>query len=208
MEGWKRLLLENKAWAQDRASRPREAGESREAKDPDFMWIGCSCDRVPAQQITGAGPGELFVHSNVANLVIHTDPSLAASLELGIRVKKIEHIIVCGRHNCCGIRAAMDRKPAGMASAWFAHLRDIWYDHKDELGMHDEEAAERRLVELNVLRQVKNLAKTEMVQRAWAEGLPLSLHGWVFDHADDLIQPLVKVDAETPLDDIFRYRDL
>lgn len=201
MEGWKRLLLENKAWAQDRASRPREA---QEAERPGFLWIGCSDSRVPAEQLTGSGPGELYVHRNVSNLVVHTDPNLGAVLEYGLHTLGIEHVIVCGHHDCHGIRAALQRGQSGMLNPWLCHVRDIWYAHRDELGMLDAEAAERRLVELNVLQQVQHLARSEVVQRAWQKGESPSLHGWVYDHHDDLIKPLVKVDARTPLDDVYR----
>lgn len=203
MEPWKRLLLENKAWAQDRASRPREA---EEAERPSFLWIGASDARVPAQELTGAGPGELIVHRNVANLVVHTDASIAAVLELAVGKIGVEHVIVCGHHDCAGIRAAIDRQPAGRLDPWLAHVRDIWYAHKDELGMHDAETAERRLVELNVLQQVQNLARSEIVQRTWAEANYPTLHGWVFDHNTDLVTPLVKVDpGSMQLDDIFKF---
>ncbi|MEM6929494.1 MAG: carbonic anhydrase, partial [Myxococcota bacterium] len=158
MEAWKRLLLENKAWAQDRASRPREADE---VEKPSFLWIGPSDARVPAEQITGAGPGELIVHRNVANLVLHTDPNVSAVIELAVRMIGVEHVIVCGHHDCHGIRAAMEREPSGMLNPWLAHVRDTWYAHRDELRMHDAVGAERRLVELNVFQQVQNLTRTE-----------------------------------------------
>ena len=202
MEGWKRLLLENKAWAQDRASRPKTG----EAPVPDFLWIGCSDSRVPAERITGVGAGELFVHRNVANLVVPTDLNLAAVLECGIHQLGVAHVIVCGHHDCHGIRAALARRSLGMMNPWLSHVRDTWHAHKDELSLHDEASAERRLVELNVLQQVHNLSRTEIVQRAWAEHQRPTLHGWVYDHNDDLIRPLVKVEANTAIDDVFRFR--
>jgi carbonic anhydrase len=159
---------------------------------------------VPAEQITGASAGELFVHRNLANLVVHTDLNLLSVLECGVRTLKVEHIIVCGHYECHGVRAAMSRESYGLMSSWLNHIKDTWRAHKDELSLHDPEVAHRRLVELNVLQQVRNLARTEVVQRAWAtEGRP-TLHGWVYDPADYLIRPLVKVDAETPMDDLFK----
>jgi len=205
MEGYKRLLLENKAWAQARAS---HAPEAEEAEHPEFLWIGCSDARVPAEQLTGAGPGELFVHRNVANLVVATDANLAAVLECAVAEIGVPHVIVCGHHDCHGVRAAMSRTARGMLNPWLTQVRDTWQTHRSEIGMHEAVAAERRLVELNVLQQVQNLAKTEIVQRSWAEHRRPMLHGWVYDHADDLIKPLVKVDADTPLDEAYRFQGL
>ncbi len=202
MEAWKRLLLENKAWAQDRASRPPEA---EEVDRPTFLWIGCSSARVSPEKITGAGPGELIVHLNVANLVVHTDANLAAVVELAVRQLEVPHVIVCGDYESLGVRAAMAREPAGRLDPWLAHVRDVRYAHRDELGLHDPVAAERRLVELNVLQQVHNLARSEVVQRTWATEERPTLHGWVYDNADDLITQLVMVDRDMAVDEIFRF---
>ena len=203
MEGWKRLLLENKAWAQDRATRPREAPDAARA---EFLWIGSSDSLVPPEQTVGAGPGELIVHRNMANLVHATDMNLGGVLDYGVRQVGVEHVIICGHYDCHGIRLAMEREPCGRLDQWLAQVRETWYAHKDELGVLDADAARRRLVELNVLHQVHNLARSALVQRAWTDHQRPTLHGWVYNHADDLITPLVKIDANASIDDIFRYR--
>lgn len=202
MESWKRLLLENKAWAQDAGSHPPD-GDAESA--PEFLWIGCSDARVPAERITGSSPGELYVHRNLANLVVHTDVNLLSVLECGVRTLGVGHIIVCGHYQCHGVRAAMGQGVSGSMYSWLSHIGDVWREHKAELSLHDPDTAHRRLVELNVLEQVRNLARTEVVQRTWAEGegRPV-LHGWVYDPVDWRIRPLVKVDAGTPMDDLLR----
>ncbi|MCB9678309.1 MAG: carbonic anhydrase [Alphaproteobacteria bacterium] len=206
MDSWKRLLLENKAWAQDKAS---HTAEDRPGADkPEFLWIGCSDARVPAERLTGASSGELFVHRNVANLVVHTDVNLLAVLECAVGHIGVEHVVVCGHYECLGIRAAQSRETHGMMDAWLNHVKDTWRAHKDELDLHDEAAAHRRLVELNVMQQVRNLARTTVVQRAWKSAKRPTLHGWVYDPHDFLIRPLVRVDADTPLDAVHQLTSL
>ncbi len=202
MEGWKRLLLENKAWAQDRVSRARPEAES----NPQYLWIGCSDARVPAEQITGSSPGELYVHRNLANLVVHTDLNLLSVLESGVDMLGVKHVIVCGHYQCQGVRAALGRESRGLMNSWLNHIKDTWRQHKDELSLHEPEQAYQRLVELNVLQQVHNLSRTDVVQRAWAGGSRPTLHGWVYDPADCLIRPLVRVDASTSMDTLFQLR--
>ncbi|MEZ4322590.1 MAG: carbonic anhydrase [Myxococcota bacterium] len=202
MEPWKRLLLENKAWAQDAATQP--VSEASDGTSREFLWIGCSDARLPAAQMTGSTDGELFVHRNLGNLVVHTDLNLLAVLECAVTQGGVKHIIVCGHFGCQGVRSALDRQSHGHMDAWLNHIKDTWRTHKDELALHEPEAAQRRLVELNVLQQVNNLARTAIVQRTWAAEQRPMLHGWVFDPADRLIRPLVKVDRSTPLDDIHR----
>lgn len=207
MEPWKRLLLENKAWAQDRGSHANEEDPSTRC-DPEFLWIGCSDARVPAEQLTGSGPGELFVHRNLGNLVLHTDLNLMAVLECAVTTLDVAHIIVCGHYECHGMRAAQSRESHGMMNAWLNHIKDTWRAHEDELSLHDAPTAHRRLVELNVLQGVRNLAHTDVVQRAWATDARPTLHGWVYDPHSHLIEPLVRVDAQTPLDAIHRLSGL
>ncbi len=204
MEAWKRLLLENKAWAQDLGS---HAQSTEPVKNPEFMWIGCSDARVPAERLTGSSPGDLYVHRNVANLVVHTDMNLLSALECGVGYLGVRHVVVCGHYGCHGVRAAQSRHSYGMMNTWLNQIKDVWYDHRDELQMHDELQSHRRLVELNVIAQIRNLARTEIIQRTWnAEQRP-TLHGWVFEPQTHLIKPLVKVDANSSLDRILQLAE-
>jgi len=200
MEAWKRLLLENKAWAQDEPGhRPTEE------TTPEFLWIGSSDSLVSPERITGSDAGDFLVHRNLGNVVVHTDLNLLSVLECGVSRVGVSHVIVCGHYRCRGVAAAMERTGSDATmNTWLNHLRDVWRLHKDELSMHEPDAARRRLVELNVLHQVQNLARTEIVQRAWSERGGPTLHGWVYDPDDLLIRPLVHVDAESSLDDVHR----
>jgi carbonic anhydrase len=200
MEAWKRLLLENKAWAQDAGSHSNPAD-----KRPEFLWIGSSDPLVSPERITGSDAGDLMVHRNLGNLVLHTDLNLLAVLEAGVAMLEVPHVIVCGHYGCLGVKAALEKKPRGVMNAWLNHIRDIARSHKDELSMHEPQGAFRRLVELNVMQQVHNLARTEVVQRAWKSGATPTLHGWVYDGRDYTIRPLCKVDASTPLDEVHQF---
>lgn len=200
MEAWKRLLLENKAWAQDAGSHPSE-----HPPHPEFLWIGSSDPLVSPERITGTGQGEFLVHRNLGNLVVHTDLNLLSVLEVGVAQLEVPDVIVCGHYGCLGVKAALERQPHGIMNSWLNHIRDVARAHKDELAMHEGAAAFRRLVELNVLQQVHNLARTEVVQRAWKAGTELTLHGWVYDGADYTIHPLVKVGRDTVLDELHRF---
>jgi len=197
MEAWKRLLLENKAWAQDTGSHCPVPGEKR----PEFLWIGSSDPLVSPERITGSDAGDLIVHRNLGNLVLHTDFNLLAVLESGIAELEVPHVIVCGHYDCMGVKAALDQRPHTVMNSWLNHIRDTARAHKDELAMHEPKAAFRRLVELNVLQQVHNLARTSVVQRAWKRSGTPTLHGWVYDAHDYNIRPLVKVDQNTALDE-------
>ena len=201
MESWKRLLLENKAWAQALDAHP-EASEP--SASPEFLWIGSSDSRVSAEQLTGSNPGDLYIHRNVANLVVHTDMSMLTVLECGIGYLGVQHVIVCGDYDCQGVRAALSRNSFGLMNTWLNHVKDVWYAHKDELEILDEPTAHRRLVELNVIAQVRNLARTDIVQRTWRTEKRPVLHGWVFDPDTHLIRPLVKIDWDSSLDGILK----
>lgn len=200
MDAWKRLLLENKAWAQDAGSH-----DGTYPPKPDFLWIGSSDPLVSPERITGTGQGEFLVHRNLGNLVVHTDLSMLSVLEVGVAQLEVPDVIVCGHYDCMGVRAALDRQPHGLMNSWLNHIRDVARAHKDELALHDAEAAFRRLVELNVLQQVHNLARTEVVQRAWQKGAGPTLHGWVYDTTDFVLRPLVRVGKETVLDEVHRF---
>jgi carbonic anhydrase len=207
MESYKKLLLANKAWVKEKLSLKHDFFESlsREQK-PEFLWIGCSDSRVPAEEITGTEPGQLFVHRNIANIVDHTDFNLLSVVQFAIDHLKVRHVIVCGHYGCGGVKAAMGNKDLGLLNKWLRNIKDLYHLHNDELAMQDDlDKRTSRLVELNVIAQVHNLAKTSIVQRAWQrEERPL-LHGWVYGLDTGLIHDLLKVGHDTPMDDIYRY---
>lgn len=155
-----------------------------EAQDPSYLWIGCSDSRVPANEIVGLEPGELFVHRNVANLCPHTDFNCLSVLEYAVDLLKVQHIIVCGHYGCSGVKAAMEDHRLGLVDNWLRHIRDVYARFKEELDrIVDPGERYNRLVELNVMQQVLNVCHTTIVQGAWTRGQPLWVHGWVYDMA-------------------------
>jgi carbonic anhydrase len=192
MEAYTRLLLANRAWVQER-ERIRPGFFERLAKDqkPDFLWIGCSDSRVPAEEVTGTDPGEIFVHRNIANQVWPTDLNLMSVLQYAVDALKVEHVIVCGHYGCGGVKAAMKGGVTGRIAEWLRMIEDVQREEAATLeAALDENAKTERLVELNVHRQLQNLAGTETIQRAWQdEGRPV-LHGWVYDLRDGLLHDL------------------
>ena len=207
MESWKRLLLQNKAWSQGKVDvLPNYFKDLSQEQNPEFLWIGCSDSRVPAEEITGTSPGELFVHRNMANLVVHTDLNLLSVLQYAVDHIEVKHIIVCGHYGCTGVRAAMDQKSYGLLNTWLRHIKDLYSDNREQIDMLDETAAARRMVELNVQRQVSNLAKTEIVQRAWQNHKRPIIHGWVYDMTDGHINGMLRLDHESELDPTFKLK--
>lgn len=183
MESYRRLLLNNKAWVEDKLSlRPDFFTRHSITQTPEFLWIGCSDSRVPAEEITGLEPGDLFVHRNVANLVIHTDFSMLSVVQYAVEVLKVRHIIVCGHLGCGGVKAALSRQHLGLINKWLRHIKDVYRFHATELDTIQDEAKRMdRLIELNVIEQVNHLAELSFVQRAWkTESRPM-LHGWIYD---------------------------
>ncbi len=207
MNEYRKLLLANKAWAQEKLEiRPDYFLRMKDAQTPAYLWIGCSDSRVPAEDITGTEPGELFVHRNVANLVIHTDINLMSVVEYAIDVLEIRHIIICGHYNCGGVKAAMSRKSYGLINKWLRHIKDVYRNYARELeSFTDPEARFRRLVELNTIEQVRNMAETSIVQRSWLKHNRPWLHGWVYDIHTGLIQELTLIRPGDLPDDIYRY---
>lgn len=176
---------------------------------PKYLWIGCSDSRVPADMITNTQPGEIFVHRNIANMVIHTDVNLLSVVQYGVDYLNVEHIIVCGHYNCGGVKAAMGRQKHGLIDNWLRHIKDVYRLYHEELDGLEPEARFRRLVELNVREQVHNLGKTSVVQDAWARGKKVHVHGWVYDVADGLLRDLdVNFDGQEDLAAIYRYHAL
>jgi carbonic anhydrase len=158
---------------------------------PDYLWIGCSDSRVPANEIVGLLPGELFVHRNVANLVIHSDMNCLSVLQYAVDVLQIKHVIVCGHYGCGGVKAAIDRHPHGLIDNWLRHVRDIYLQYKEDLDTKVNETERLDLLcELNVRQQVVNVGNTTIIQDAWARGQAVTVHGWIYSVADGLLRDL------------------
>jgi carbonic anhydrase len=174
---------------------------------PDYLWIGCSDSRVPANEITSTKSGEIFVHRNIANLVVHTDMNLLSVLEYAINYLKIKHIIVCGHYGCGGVKAALSNELHGFVDNWLCNIKDVYNKYGKELGaISNPDKREDRLVELNVIEQVRNLAKTTIVQQAWKQR-PLHVHGWVYGVNSGLITDLCVIhDGQEDIEDIYRFK--
>lgn len=207
MEQHQRFLNYNRQWvekmtAQDPKFFTRLAGDQK----PEFLWIGCSDSRVPAEEITGARPGELFVHRNVANLIINTDFNLLSVLQFAIDVLKIKHVIVCGHYGCGGVKAALSRGDYGMINKWLRNIKDLYRLHEKELAaLPSQDAVVARMIELNVIEQVENAAKISFVQRSWQNhGFPI-LHGWVYGLDTGHLKELVTLTPESKLHDIYKF---
>lgn len=209
MDSITKLLLENKAWANEQIERdPEYFSRLSKIQKPEFLWIGCSDSRVPANEITGTAPGEIFVHRNVANLVVHTDLNLLSVLLYAVEVLEVKHVIVCGHYGCGGVKASLTQNNYGMINKWLRNIKDIYRLHEDEFTvLKDEEEKVDRLVELNVMEQVLNLAKTSIIQQAWRKRKAPTLHGWVYGLEDGLLKTLCKMDHESKLDPIYTYED-
>ncbi|MES2762741.1 MAG: carbonate dehydratase [Bacteroidota bacterium] len=174
---------------------------------PDYLWIGCSDSRVPANEVTNTESGEMFVHRNIANLVVHTDMNLMSVLEYAVTVLGVKHIIVCGHYGCGGVRAAMGNGSYGLVDNWLRNIKDVYQKHLIELeSILDEDKRIDRLTELNVIEQVQHLAKTKIVQSAWAQGKQLAIHGWVYGLNSGLITELKAVyDEKGDIEPVYRY---
>jgi carbonic anhydrase len=192
MKDLKRLLDQNKAWAESiKASDPEFFPNLAKQQSPTFLWIGCADSRVPATQLVGMMPGEMFVHRNVANVVVHTDFNCLSVMQYAVDVLKVEHIIVCGHHGCGGVKAAMDNLQFGLIDNWLRHVQDVLHEHEAELAkIDDEQERLDRLCELNVVAQVLNVGRTSIVQNAWGRGQELVVHGWIYDLEDGLLRDL------------------
>jgi carbonic anhydrase len=206
-----KLLLENKAWASEKkADDPDYFERLSLIQTPEFLWIGCSDSRVPANEITGTQPGEIFVHRNVANLVIHTDVNLLSVLEYAVVHVNVKHVIVCGHYGCGGIKAAMTNHDfKQVLNMWLRNIKDVYRLHRNELeAIPDLKKREDRLTELNVQEQVLHLAKTSIIQRAWQYKKAPQLHGWVYGLQDGLLHSVCSMTSDTPMDPLYRYEDL
>jgi len=207
MKEYKKLLLSNKAWASDRLELDEHYFDDlSKDQNPLFLWIGCADSRVPAEEITHADPGEIFVHRNVANMVVHTDMNLLSVLQYAVEVLKIRHIIVCGHYNCGGVKAAMTNKDFGLINKWLRNIKEVYEKHYDELqAIENEQSRFNAMVELNVKEQIQNLAKTTIVQKAWKNSQLPHLHGWVFDIHKGEIKEVVNISAGEWESPVFKY---
>lgn len=211
MKPYEILLQNNKDWAEGKLSNdPDFFSRLSHLQTPEFLWIGCSDSRVPANEITGTDPGEIFVHRNVANLVINTDVNVLSVLDYAVNHLKVKHIIVCGHYGCGGIKAAISNHDfKAVLNMWLRNIKDVYRIHRSELDLlHDDDKKADRLTELNVMEQVFNLAKTSIVQRAWKHEQRPDLHGWVYGLQNGLIKPVYEMKAGTKIDDLYEYDDL
>ena len=207
MKDLKRLLDQNRAWAENiNASDPDFFPTLAKQQSPRFLWIGCSDSRVPATQLVGMVPGEMFVHRNVANVVDHTDFNCLSVMQYAVDVLKVDHIIVCGHHNCGGVKAAMDNLQLGLIDNWLRHVQDVLHEHEELLAkVSDENERLNRLCELNVIEQVLNVGRTTIVQSAWQRGQELVVHGWIYGLENGLLRDLnVSIDNPEGLADVYR----
>ncbi len=186
------LFVNNRAWAADVARQdPEFFARLVSQQAPPYFWIGCSDSRVPANQIVGLLPGDMFVHRNVANVVVHTDLNCLSAMQFAVDVLRVEHVIVCGHYGCGGVLAALRDDRLGLVDNWIRHVQDVRRKHQGQLdALPDERARHRRLCELNVIEQVVNASQTTAVRDAWARGQSLAVHGWIYDLADGLLRDL------------------
>ncbi|HEV8186348.1 MAG TPA: carbonate dehydratase [Pyrinomonadaceae bacterium] len=207
MKDLKRLLDQNRAWAENiKASDPDFFPTLAKQQTPRYLWIGCSDSRVPATQLVGMVPGEMFVHRNVANVVDHTDFNCLSVMQYAVDVLKVDHIIVCGHHSCGGVKAAMDNLQLGLIDNWLRHVQDVLHEHEELLAkISDEDQRLDRLCELNVIEQVLNVGRTTIVQSAWQRGQELVVHGWIYGLENGLLRDLgVSIDNANDLADVYR----
>ncbi|UYQ94204.1 carbonate dehydratase [Chitinophaga horti] len=207
MNPFDELLANNKVWAKEKvAADPDFFKRLSEQQAPKFLWIGCSDSRVPANEITNTQPGEIFVHRNVANMVVHTDLNLITVIEYAVNILKVEHILVVGHYGCGGVKAALTNKNYGIINRWLKHIKDVYRFHRDEIdAIPTEDGRTDRLVELNVVEQVMNLAKSNTIQEAWHRHQRPHLHGWVYGLKDGLINPVFHMEPGTHIDPIYEY---
>lgn len=187
-----KLIENNKEWVESKLQLdPNFFNKLKDVQTPPLLWIGCSDSRIPANEVIGAQPGEVFVHRNIANLVVHSDLNMLSVLDYSVNVLKVKHIIVCGHYGCGGVKASMGNNSVGIIDNWLRHIKDVYAFNKSELNaIEDENARFDRFVELNTIQQVQNLATTSIVQNAWDAGQELSIHGWVYELGTGLVKDL------------------
>ena len=209
MRTYERLLLENKAWAAQKIGADASFFNRLEnVQTPEFLWIGCSDSRVPANEITNTQPGEIFVHRNIANVVDHTDLNMLSVVQYAVEVLKVKHIIVCGHYGCGGVKAAMGNKSFGLIDNWLRNIKDIYWSNRDSLdNIKSADDRADRLTELNVIVGVRNLVKTSIIQHAWKTSNAPVLHGWVYRLSDGILHDLCKIEPNTNLEGVFKFEE-
>ena len=206
---YKKILNNNKRWVEDKLAIDKDYFKDlAQGQNPPLLWIGCSDSRVPANEIIGAAPGEVFVHRNIANMVVHSDMNMLSVLDYAVNALKVKHVIVCGHYGCGGVKAAMGNSSIGIIDNWIRHIKDVYRLHKSYLdSIMDETERFNRFVELNVKEQVFDLAKTSIVQNAWKNGQELSLHGWVYGLNSGYVTDLnVNIDSNDQLDEVYQLK--
>lgn len=204
---YKNLLENNKKWVKSKLDiNPEYFNKLSKGQQPPLLWIGCADSRVPANEIIGAEPGEVFVHRNIANMVVHSDMNMLSVLDYAVNALKVKHVIVCGHYGCGGVNAAMTNQSIGLIDNWIRHIKNVYRLHKIELdAIKDQTQRFNRFVELNVTEQVFDLAKTSIVQGAWGKNQKLSLHGWVYGIDSGIIKDLeVNISNDSELDDVYQ----
>jgi carbonic anhydrase len=210
MNHYERLLLQNKAWSEEKIQLDKHYFERlAHQQKPKFLWIGCSDSRVPANEITGTDPGEVFVHRNIANMVVHTDLNMLSVLQYAVEYLKVEHIIVCGHYGCGGVDAAVSNKSFGLINKWLRNIKEVYKIHQQEVDEKESHVDRvNKLVELNVIEQCQDLIKTSIIQKAWKTRNAPEVHGWVYGLSNGIINELItiKPDIEA-IHPLFRYDD-
>ena len=208
IESYQKLLLQNKAWVKQKNLDDQNFfSDLSKIQKPDFFWIGCSDSRVPANEITGTDPGEIFVHRNIANMVVHTDMNMLSALDYAINVLEVKHVIVCGHYGCGGVRAALSKKQYGLIDNWIRHIKDVHHAHHDEIEAIDNpHEKEKRFIELNVVEQVNALSKTSIIQNAWRQRQSPFIHGWVYDLETGYIKDLqISVNDSSSIPAVYQF---
>lgn len=206
-EFYKKILDKNKKWVESQLKQdPKFFKRLENGQQPPLLWIGCADSRVPANEIIGAPPGEVFVHRNIANMVVHTDMNMLSVLDYAVNALKITHIIVCGHYGCGGVKAAMENQSIGLIDNWIRHIKDVYKIHKFELeNIEDKKERWDRFVELNVVEQVFDLAETSIVQNAWKNNRDLTVHGWAYGVGTGIVNDLgVNLSNNEELDEVYR----
>jgi carbonic anhydrase len=208
MELYNKLLQKNKEWVEAMiSSDPEYFSKLAGGQKPPVLWIGCADSRVPANEIIGAPPGEVFVHRNIANMVVHTDMNMLSVLDYAVNVLKVQHVIVCGHYGCGGVKAAMSNQQFGLIDNWIRHIKDVYRFHQEELeAIQDMGERENRFIELNVIEQVYDLAKTSIIQNSWSKLKSPYIHGWVYDIRNGIINDLkVSVNENSDLPKVYQF---
>lgn len=207
MNEYEKLLLQNKSWVSDKIELDKDYFKNlADIQKPAFLWIGCSDSRVPANEITNTEPGEIFVHRNIANLVVNTDLNMLSVLKYAVEVLKVKHIIVCGHYGCGGVKAAITNHHFGLLNKWLRNIKDVYRFHSDELNkIENLDEKTDALVELNIIEQVNNLVKTSIIQKAWHNNQPLMLHGCVYGLKDGILKDLIIVDKNSTIDPLYQF---